>query len=109
MNISLIDKNNACRLIFNGHLTYEHARELEDGIIDALRRYTRFEVDLSGVQEIDLCGIHLLGILDAVAGEQVEVVESSTAVERAYSRLLAPQRGSWLRGSRDERKAAAAG
>jgi ABC-type transporter Mla MlaB component len=102
LNISLIDKAQTCRLVFEGSLTLEYARELEDRIIDALRRYTRFEVDLSGVSEIDICGIHLLGVLDAVAGSQVEVLERSPAVQRAYERL-APRRGAWLRGSREER------
>lgn len=101
MNITLIDQDNACRIVFGGSLTMEFAREMEDRIIDALRRYTRFEVDLSGVREIDVCGIHLLGVLDAVAGNRVQVVDSSPAVQRAYERL-APRRGTWLRGSREE-------
>lgn len=103
MSVNLIAKENACRLIFEGRLTFEFARELEDNIIDALRRYTQFEIDLSGVQEIDLCGIHLLGVLDAVAGEQVEVIETSPAVQQAYGRFLSPARGPWLRGTRAER------
>lgn len=102
MKITLIDKAHACRLIFDGSLTMEFARELEDGIIDALRRYTHFEVDLSRVLEIDICGIHLLGVLDAIAGSHVEIVDSSPAVQRAYERL-APRRGTWLRGSQEER------
>jgi len=79
MNVTLIDQEHACRLVFDGKLTMEFARELEDRIIDALRRYTRFEIDLSGVDEIDICGIHLLGVLDAVGGSQVKVVDTSPA------------------------------
>lgn len=101
LNITLIDKAQTCRLVFEGDLTMEFAREMEDRIIDALRRYTQFEVDLSGVSDIDICGIHLLGVLDAVAGSQVTVLERSPAVERAYERL-APRRGTWLRGTREE-------
>lgn len=102
MNVTLTDKGSACRLVFSGTLTIEFARELEDKIISALRRYTEFEIDLSEVSEIDVCGIHLLGVLDAVGGNKVHVVASSAAVERAYERL-APRRGTWLRGSREER------
>lgn len=101
LNITLIDKAQTCRLVFEGSLTIEFARELEDRIIDALRRYTEFEVDLSGVEEIDVCGIHLLGVLEAVAGSQVKVLKRSPAIQRAYERL-APRRGTWLRGSREE-------
>lgn len=103
MSVNLIDKENACRLVFEGSLTHEFARELEGHIIDALRRYTHFELDLSGVHEIDLCGIHLLGVLEAIAGEQVDVIESSSIVQQAYGKLLAPGRGTWLRGGRTER------
>lgn len=107
MNITLIDKESTCRMIFAGSLTIDCAREMEDRILDALRRHTCFEVDLSRVEEIDLCGIHLLGVLDAVAGESVKVVGSSPAVRRAYEKM-APRRGTWLRGSREERVAVAA-
>lgn len=103
MSVNLIDKENACRLVFEGSMTFEFARELEDNIIDALRRYTEFEIDLSGVREIDVCGIHLLGVIDAVAGRHVEVVETSPVVQQAYGKLLSPGRGTWLRGSREER------
>lgn len=103
MNITLIDHNqdHACRLVFDGNLTMEFARDLEDRIIDALRRYTHFEIDLSGVREIDICGIHLLGVLDALGGSNVTIVDTSPAVQRAYERL-APCRGTCLRGSREE-------
>lgn len=106
MNITLIDRGNSCQLVFCGSLTFESAREMEDRIIDALRRYTRFEIDLAGVREIDVCGIHLLGILETVAGNAVEVSRNSLIVQRAYERL-APQRGAWLRGSRQEHRSCA--
>jgi ABC-type transporter Mla MlaB component len=103
MKITLIDNKDHCRLVFAGRLTYQFAQELENRIIDALRRYSHFEVDLSGVREIDICGIHLLGILDAVAGDKVKTIATSPVVQQAQQRLLAPRRGTWLRGSRDER------
>ena len=103
MGIHLIEKDHACRLIFDGCLTFEFARELEDCIIDALRRYTHFEVDLSGVLEIDLCGLHLLRVLETVGGENFQTVAGSLLVEQAQRRLLAPGRGVWLRGCPDQR------
>lgn len=103
MSITLIDQESHCRLVFEGSLTFEFARELEDRIIDALRRYTSFELDLSGIREIDLCGIHLLGVLDAFAGKTTRIVGRSPLVEQAKCRLLTSQRGSCLRGTRDER------
>jgi anti-anti-sigma regulatory factor len=103
MKITLIDNKEQCQLIFSGRLTYQFAQELENRIIDALRRYSHFEIDLSGVREIDICGIHLLGILDAVAGNNVKVIATSPVVAQAQQRLLAPRRSTWLRGSRDER------
>lgn len=100
MNVRLIDTEGTTRLLFEGHLTFEFARELEDRIIDALRRHAQLEVDLSGVVEIDVCGLHLLRILDAVGGDGIRTVATSPAVEQARLRLMAPGRGSSLRSAR---------
>lgn len=102
MGINLIEKDGACRLVFEGRLTFDRARELENDIIDVLRRYTAFEIDLSQVSEIDLCGLHLLRVLDTVGGNNVQTVATSPVVEQARKRLLSSQRGSWLRGTRSE-------
>lgn len=92
MSITLIEDGNTCRMIFDGSITYEHWREQEDTMINAMRRYTSFEVDLSGIQEIDLCGIHLLGVLHSVGGGNVTIVAGSPIVDLASKRLLASQR-----------------
>lgn len=92
MSITLVQNGDACRMIFSGSITYEHWREQEDTIIGAMRRYTSFEVDLSCIQEIDLCGIHLLGVLHSVGGENVTIVAASSIVDQASKRLLASQR-----------------
>ena len=92
MSITLVENGDACRMIFDGSITYEYWAEQEDIIIDAMRRYTSFEVDLSGIQEIDLCGIHLLGVLHSVGGKNVTIVASSSIVDQASKRLLASQR-----------------
>lgn len=86
----------ACRLIFEGKMTFEFSRELEDRIISAMRRHQCLEVDLSGVHEIDLCGIHLLGLLQNFGGKKVTIVATSPVVEQAASRLLASFRGASL-------------
>lgn len=92
MSITLVENGDACRMIFSGSITYEYWREQEDIIIGAMRRYTSFEVDLSGIQEIDLCGIHLLGVLHSVGGKNVTIVAASSIVDQASKRLLASQR-----------------
>lgn len=78
------------RLIFDHKMTFEFVAELEEMIIDALRRYTHVEVDLSRVLEIDLCGMNLLGFLKCFVDKGLVIVATSPAVERAYERLTAP-------------------
>lgn len=75
------------RLTFKSKMTFEFASEIEDMILDALRRYTHIEVDLSNVMEIDICGIHLLGLLENFTNKGVEIIATSPAIEKAYERL----------------------
>jgi len=96
MSITLIDDGNCCYMTFAGSITYEFWHGLEDIIIGAMRRHTYFQVDLSGIQEIDLCGLHLIGILHSVGGKNVSVVASSPVVDIAAKRLLASQRSASL-------------
>lgn len=103
MTVTLMGNDQRCRLVFEGSMTVENAREIEDRIIDALRRYQHFEIDLSAVNEIDLCGLHLLGMLQNIGGENAQIVASSQAVDLATKRLLASYRGPWLRGHGTER------
>jgi hypothetical protein len=77
------------RLTFDKKMTFEFATELEDKIIDALRRYAHVEVDLSRVLEIDLCGMHLLGLLQCFTGKGLVIVATSPAVEQAYGNFVA--------------------
>ena len=104
MTITLIESGEVCRLVFAGCLTFEHARELEDRIIHALRRFTSFELDLSEVEEIDLCGLHLLQIIFSICGTKAALIAGSQIVEQASQRLLSSRRGLSLRGSPDERR-----
>lgn len=85
-----------CRLTFEGKMTFEVARQLEDGIIGAMRRYQHLEVDLAGVREVDLCGIHLLGLMQNYGGQKIQIIATSPAVEQASKRLLGSFRGASL-------------
>jgi anti-anti-sigma regulatory factor len=68
-------------------MTISFVNELEDRIIDAMRQYKHFEVDLSGVREIDLCGIHLLRLLQTVGDKNVDFIATSPIVDRAVRGL----------------------
>lgn len=85
MEDSLQSGETAFYLKFDGKMTYEFYRELEDRVIDAMQRYKRLEIDLSEVSEIDLCGIHLIGLLRNVG----VIVATSPVVEQASRGLLA--------------------
>lgn len=91
MSIQLFPNSHeyACRLVFEGSITCDHIQELESAIIGALRRYRQFTVDLAAVSEIDLCGLHLLRLLERVGGDGVAVVARSAVVERALRSLPA--------------------
>jgi hypothetical protein len=86
MNNSLNNGKAQFLLIFKSKMTFEFAGEIEDMILDALRRYTHIQVDLSKVSEIDICGIHLLGLLESFANKGVEIIATSPAIEKAYER-----------------------
>lgn len=85
MHVELICNECGCRLVFAGRLTVEFARYAEDRIIEALRRFRNFEVDLSAVSEIDHCGVHLLSVLRKIGGAAVSIVASSAVVEQALA------------------------
>jgi ABC-type transporter Mla MlaB component len=77
------------RLKITGPLTFERRVSLESTVVDAMRRYEALEADLSEVSEIDLYGVHLLGLLQSVG----TVVAISPSVEEASRRLLSSCRG----------------
>ena len=97
------DDQSECRLVFGASMTVAHANELEDQIINAMRRHRKLEVDLSGVREMDSCGVHLLGMLTALGGADIRVVATSPVVDEQYKHLLAFLRGSSLHRDRRER------
>lgn len=90
------------RLKFAGKMTHEYYRGQEDSIIDAMRRNKKMEIDLSEVEEVDLCGLHLIGLLHSVG----VIVAASPAVAQASTRLLSSlQSASLGRAVRRERLA----
>lgn len=80
------------RLKLDGKMTFEHRHALEQTVIDAMRKHQRLEADLSEVSEIDLYGVHLLGLLQSVG----TIVAISPSVEAASRRLLSSCRGASL-------------
>ena len=88
------DDQSDSRLVFGASMTVAHANELEDQIINALRRHQKLEVDLSGVREMDGCGVHLLGMLNTLGGADIRIVATSPVVDEQYKHLLAFLRGS---------------
>lgn len=87
MNNAINSGDAQFRLTFKSKMTFEFSAEIEDMILDALRRYTHIEVDLSKVKEIDICGVHLLGLLENFANKGVEIIATSPAIEKAYEQL----------------------
>lgn len=92
MDIQSPSTEEAFRLTLDGPMTFECRQELEGTIIDAMRRHKRLEADLSAVREIDLYGIHLLGLLQSVGA----VIAISPTIEEAAKRLLTSYRGASL-------------
>lgn len=87
MNINLNGGKNDCCLVIEGEMTCRFSREIENEIIESMRNYRFLRVDLSGVSEIDLCGIHLLGVLLSFGDEATRIVAASPVAQEALSRL----------------------
>jgi len=87
-NNALTVRESGFRLTLKSKMTYQFASEIEDMILDAMRHYVHVEVDLSKVQEIDLCGVHLLGFLESFSDKGVLIVARSAAVKQAYEHFL---------------------
>lgn len=83
MNCTPLHDESAFRLTFDGRMTSEYSSQIEDQIIDAMRRHRYLEVDLSKVEEIDPCGVRLVDLLKSVA----IVVATSPIVEEAANRI----------------------
>ncbi len=87
MNIILKVGKDDCCLIIEGEMTCRFSREIENVIIESMRNHQFLRVDLSGVSEIDPCGIHLLGVLLSFGDEATRIVAASTVAQEALSRF----------------------
>lgn len=88
MRVTLVEGGEVSRLVFEGDMTLEFSNEMEDRIIGAMRRRKPVQVDLSAVEEIDLCGVHMLGMMHTMGKDKVDIVATSPAVERRFRKLL---------------------
>ena len=97
MEIEVNSGNNGSYLIFSGPMTCENSRQIENRIINAMRQHSQLCVDLSAVQEIDLCGIHLLGVLQSFGGDAVHIIATSPTVDAALLHLPSTHRHAKLK------------
>jgi anti-anti-sigma regulatory factor len=88
MRVTLLEGGEVSRLVFEGDMTLEFSNEMEDRIIGAMQRRKPVQVDLSAVEEIDLCGVHMLGMMYTMGKDKVDIVATSPAVERRFRKLL---------------------
>ncbi|MBS1158507.1 MAG: hypothetical protein H6R15_926 [Proteobacteria bacterium] len=92
MNSMHAESASPFRLKLECPMTFDCRQELEQSIIYAMRCHQNLEADLSAVQEIDLYGVHLLGLLRSVGA----VTAISPVIEEAAKRLLTSYRGASL-------------
>lgn len=81
-------RGDTVRLGFYGALTLATCQRFEKKVIGALKRQQQLELDLSGIDQIDLYGIHLIDLLQRTAPRQIIVVASSSTVEEARQHLF---------------------
>ncbi len=63
-------RSGLCRLRFEGDMTIYHAQEMLQAITPHTEDCKQFELDLSGVEDIDSAGIQLLIMLDVKSREK---------------------------------------
>ena len=100
MTESIAASQSGAHLVFDSAMTIKHATKIENMILDAMRRHPKVEVDLSRVDEIDLCGLHLLGFLDRFADKGIVIIATSPAVDQAYARIRRRCSGDGVRPAR---------
>ncbi|HJV25607.1 MAG TPA: STAS domain-containing protein [Aromatoleum sp.] len=88
MRVTLLEGGEVSRLVFEGDMTLEFSNEMEDRILGAMRRRKPVQVDLSAVEEIDLCGLHMLGMMQTMGKDKMDIVATSPAVDRRFRTLL---------------------
>lgn len=87
MNITRNGGNEKFCLVIEGAMTHRRLREMEDRIIDSMRHFPYFDVDLSGVSEVDHFGIRLLEFIRSIGDDLIHIVAASPVVEEVLSRI----------------------
>ena len=84
-------------LKFSEPMTCENSHQIENRIIAAMRQQKQLRVDLSADEKIDLCGIHLLGVLQNFGADAARIVATSVTVDAALRPLPLPHRHAKLK------------
>lgn len=78
MSLSVVPRGDVCHMRLRGQVIA--AAGLDRLLLDAIQRYSLFEVDLSGVELIDERGIRMLLLLKRLGGRTVSVGTPSPAL-----------------------------
>lgn len=92
MDIKFNEAEEGCRVAFEGSMICKNSRTIEQSILDSVRRHRHLKVDLSAVNEIDRCGVHLLAMIKSFGDELVEIVATSPIVDVAMAYIPATRR-----------------
>lgn len=87
MSIKFIEGNQKDCIHIEGSMTSQHSREIEDFIINMMRLYSCLKVDISAVNEIDRCGLHLLSMLKNFGGDRVDIFSTSPVVNVTLAQM----------------------
>lgn len=88
-------------LKLEGKMTYEFYRALEDLVLETMRHHKNLAIDLSEVKEVDLCGLHLISLLQSKG----VIVAMSPVVEQTAERLITTFHAAALGRSKNSRLA----
>ena len=78
-------------------MTCENSHQIENRIIAAMRQQKQLRVNLSADEKIDLCGIHLLGVLQNFGADAARIVATSVTVDAALRCLPSTHRHAKLK------------
>jgi anti-anti-sigma regulatory factor len=92
MNFDITDTGAGCCVTFEGGMICKNSRATERFILDMVKQYRHLKVDLSEVNEIDRCGVHLLAMIKSFGPEFVEIVATSPVIDVALVHIPATRR-----------------
>ena len=92
MDLKFNEAEDGCCVVFEGSMICKNSRAIEQSILDSVRRHRHLKVDLSAVNEIDRCGVHLLAMIKSFGAEFVEIVATSPLVDVAMGHIPATRR-----------------